>query len=67
MRRNEGSARRGGLVSSHPDLLTGLPLQIVHVLPVHLQAVPAILTEATLLQTSTQCNGSLIDLADDPT
>jgi hypothetical protein len=36
-------------------------------LPVHLQAVPAILAEATLGQTSTQCNGSLIDLADDPT
>jgi hypothetical protein len=67
MRRNEGSERWGGLVSSHPDVLAGLPLQIVHVLPVRLEAVPAILADATLLETSTQCNGSLIDLADDPT
>ena len=65
--RNEGSKRWIGLVSSHPDLLAGLPLQIVHVLPVRLQAVPAILTDAILLQTSTQCNGFLMDLADDPT
>jgi hypothetical protein len=36
-------------------------------LPVHLQAAPTIPVEATLLQISTQCNGSLIDLADDPT
>jgi hypothetical protein len=26
----------GGLINTHPDLMTGLPLQIVHLLPAHL-------------------------------
>jgi hypothetical protein len=36
-------------------------------LPVHLKAALAMLADATLVQTSTQCNGSLIPFADDPT